>query len=121
MSATEVDPAFILRKLWRAGADDLNRVENTLGRGAATNLTTTVGKAKSFNIAETISGGVPPYSLSFSGTEPTGFSYSAGVLSGTATEANTYNCAITVTDSIGTIPKSPRAATRLIAAQRMAW
>ena len=69
---------------------------------AATGLSATVGKAKAFNIAETISGGVPPYSLSFSGTEPTGFSYNAGVLSGTATEANTYNFAITVSDSIGT-------------------
>ena len=69
---------------------------------AATSLNATVGKAKAFNIAETISGGVPPYSLVFSGTEPTGFSYSAGILSGTATEANTYNFTITATDSIGT-------------------
>ncbi len=69
---------------------------------AATSLAATVGKAKNFNIAETISGGVPPYALAFSGTEPTGFSYSAGVLSGKATEANTYNFTITVTDSLGT-------------------
>lgn len=69
---------------------------------AATSLSATVGKSKTFDIAETISGGVPPYSLVFSGTEPTGFSYSAGVLSGTATEANTYNFTITATDSIGT-------------------
>lgn len=69
---------------------------------AATSLSATVGKAKTFDIAETISGGVPPYSLSFSGTEPTGFSYSSGALSGTATEANTYNFTITATDSVGT-------------------
>ena len=69
---------------------------------AATSLAATVGKAKAFNIAETISGGVPPYSLAFSGTEPAGFSYNDGVLSGTATEANAYNFTITATDSLGT-------------------
>ena len=70
---------------------------------AATNLVATVGRARAFYLAETISGGVPPYSLAFSGTEPTGFSYREGVLSGTATQANTYSFAITVTDYLGTV------------------
>ena len=70
---------------------------------AATNLNATVGRLKAFNITNTISGGLSPYSLVFSGTEPTGFSYRDGVLSGTATEANTYNFTITVTDSLGTV------------------
>ncbi|MBR1589395.1 MAG: InlB B-repeat-containing protein [Kiritimatiellae bacterium] len=63
-----------------------------------------VGKAVNIALAETISGGVPPYTFAVtaSATLPTGFSLTDGVLSGTAAAAGTLTFAITATDALGT-------------------
>ena len=63
-----------------------------------------VGKVVNIDLAETISGGVPPYTFAVtaSATLPTGFSLTDGVLSGTATTAGTLTFAITATDVLGT-------------------
>ena len=63
-----------------------------------------VGKAVNIALAETISGGVPPYTFAVtaSATLPTGFSLTDGVLSGTAAAAGTLTFAITATDVLGT-------------------
>lgn len=70
---------------------------------ASTNLgTVKVGKAKDFNLSDTISGGVPPYVFTSTGSLPAGFSLSGSTLSFTAAAAGNYACEITVTDQLGT-------------------
>lgn len=67
-----------------------------------------VGKAKDFSLADTISGGVPPYAFGYTGSLPTGFSLSGSTLSFTTAAAGNYACEITVTDQLGTtISPSP--------------
>jgi hypothetical protein len=61
-----------------------------------------LGSAYSSSV--TADGGVPPYSFSLSGSLPPGFTFnsSTGAITGTDSAAtNTYNFAITVTDSVG--------------------
>ena len=68
-----------------------------------------VGKTVNIALADTISGGVPPYTFAVtaSATLPTGFSLTDGVLSGTAAAAGTLTFAITATDALGsTLPAS---------------
>ena len=68
-------------------------------------LAATVGKAKSFTIADTITGGVPPYAsvvIAPGSSAPAGFSLTDGVLSGTATSEYSHTFTVAVTDSIGT-------------------
>jgi len=70
-----------------------------------TSLSVTVGKNKSFTLADTVSGGVPPYTFALkSGSDaPSGFTLVDGVLSGTAASAvDSYSFAVVVTDSLGT-------------------
>ena len=65
----------------------------------------TVGKEKSFNLAGTITGGVPPYAsfaIASGSSAPAGFSLSDGVLSGTAASEYSHTFTVVVTDSIGT-------------------
>ena len=65
----------------------------------------TVGKAKSFTIADTITGGVPPYAsvvIAPGSSAPAGFSLTDGVLSGTAASEYSHTFTVAVTDSIGT-------------------
>ena len=72
---------------------------------AATSLTATVGNEKSFTLADTISGGVPPYTFALkSGSNaPNGFTLVDGVLSGTAAAAvDSYSFTVIVTDAIET-------------------
>ncbi len=60
---------------------------------------------KAYNSAFTVTGGVPPYAYSLSGTLPPGltFNSSTGSISGTDSAATgTYNFNGTVTDSVGT-------------------
>ncbi len=67
-----------------------------------------VGKAVNLALAETISGGVPPYTFAErvgplgERALPDGFSLTGGVLSGTAAAAGTLTFAITATDVLGT-------------------
>ena len=71
---------------------------------AQTNLgTMKVGKSASFALADTVSGGVPPYTFASSAALPSGFSLSGGVLSATPASASTYVIGITVTDKLGTV------------------
>ena len=70
-----------------------------------TALSATVGKSKSFTLADTISGGVPSYTfaLASGSNAPDGFSLTDGVLSGTAASAvASYSFTVVVTDSLGT-------------------
>jgi len=70
---------------------------------AQTNLgTTKIGKSKDFNLVDTISGGVPPYTFAFAGDHASEFSLSGGTLSFLAAAAGNYSCAINVTDKLGT-------------------
>ncbi len=60
---------------------------------------------KAYNSAFTVTGGVPPYAYSLSGSLPPGFTFNSatGQISGTDSVAtNTYNFNGTVTDSVGT-------------------
>lgn len=71
-----------------------------------TSLSATVGKVKSFTLADTVSGGVPPYTFAMaSGSNaPDGFTLVNGVLSGTsATAVDSYVFTVVVTDALGTI------------------
>ena len=61
-----------------------------------------VGKAMGFTLADTISGGVPPYTFDFNGAHDAAFSLSGGELTFTPSTAQNYTCAITVTDALGT-------------------
>ena len=76
---------------------------------ASTNLgKVKVGKSTDFNLADTISGGVPPYTFGYTGSLPTGFSLSGSTLSFATAAAGNYACEITVTDQLGTtISPSP--------------
>ena len=70
-----------------------------------TTLAATVGKSKSFTLADTISGGVPSYTfaLASGSNAPDGFSLTDGVLSGTAASAvASYSFTVVVTDALGT-------------------
>ncbi|MBQ3807268.1 MAG: InlB B-repeat-containing protein, partial [Kiritimatiellae bacterium] len=70
---------------------------------ASTNLgKVKVGKVANFNLADTISGGVPPYAFTYTGSLPAGFSLSGSTLSFTTAAAGNYVCGITVTDQLGT-------------------
>jgi len=70
---------------------------------ASTDLgTVKVGKAKEFNLSDTISGGVPPYTFASTGSLPSGFSLTGDTLSFSAAVAGDYACTITVTDKLGT-------------------
>ena len=63
------------------------------------------GLAKNWNLADTISGGTPPYSFALSGSSTLPGTLSAtgaGVLSGSVPSAGTYNFTYVVTDSAGT-------------------
>ena len=69
-------------------------------------LFATVGKEKSFALADTIAGGIPPYvsfALASGSSAPAGFSLSDGVISGTAASEFSHTFTVAVTDSIGTI------------------
>ena len=70
-----------------------------------TSLSATVGKAKAFDLIDTVSGGVPPYTfaLASGSNAPDGFTLVDGVLSGTAASA-VDSCLFTVvvTDAVGT-------------------
>ena len=69
-----------------------------------TNLgTVKVGKSASFALADTVSGGVPPYTFAASGSLTSGFTLSNGVLSFTASAGGNYSASIVATDSIGTV------------------
>ena len=63
-----------------------------------------IGKTVNIALAETISGGVPPYTFAVTTGEtlPTGFSLTDGVLSGTATAASTLTFKITAKDALET-------------------
>ena len=68
-----------------------------------TNLgTVKVGKSASFALADTVSGGVPPYTFAASGSLTSGFTLSNGVLSFTASAGGNYSASIVATDSLGT-------------------
>lgn len=70
---------------------------------AQTNLgTVKIGKPKDFNLSDTVSGGVPPYTFAFYGDHASEFSLSGGTLSFLAAAAGNYSCAINVTDKLGT-------------------
>jgi large repetitive protein len=56
-----------------------------------------VGSSVGITFAAT--GGVPPLVFTLSGTAPTGTTFSAGTLSGTATTVGSYSFTVTVTDS----------------------
>ena len=70
---------------------------------AQTNLgTAKIGKSKDFNLVDTISGGVPPYTFAFAGDHAPEFSLSGSTLSFLAAAAGNYSCAISLTDKLGT-------------------
>ena len=55
----------------------------------------------SLNVKFGATGGVPPYTLSSSGSLPAGTTFSNGVLSGTVTATGTFTFTVTATDSAG--------------------
>ncbi len=58
-----------------------------------------LGSAVSVKFGAT--GGVPPYTFSYTGVLPTGTTFSGGTLAGTLTAAGTFGFSVTVTDSAG--------------------
>jgi uncharacterized protein YhjY with autotransporter beta-barrel domain len=73
----------------------------TISLNPATLPAGTAGTA--YNQVLTITGGIAPYTVTLTGTLPTGLSFDAGTLtfSGTPTQSGTFNISVTATDSTG--------------------